>query len=461
MATLVSVVSELLYAFYGFLALQNSVDLARTRPRTETNLTAAALFACYFPWAIFFGLQNAAVNLAMYSFCSSVFELCSYFLPAIFLHFQLSTHPGWERRKRGLARCLIYLPAIGLGLALLIAGPLSYCNPRFSQEGVWYVDRPTGAPGFYLMWAYILGYFVASYAVAVHGFRGCPQPDRKREIMVYLRGNLLLFLVVFLLLASYALLDEASYGALDDIVLGQVTFVATLVWLYSIRFALRRYRLVALRGDPAFKPILDALAKPIILLDESGMPRYLNSSARGLLGARGLKAWEKPSPESALALKDAFAKMRSDLADQADQARLRLELKNSARIDLSIYALRDGGGRLRAALCFLDLDGPSLAGDLPPAPGVHNPDLARSNESNQGLAEPRGLDSWELEASGISKRELEVLLLLARGMGAREIGQSLYISTYTVKNHIHSLYEKTGARNRVELVGLLNRAPRK
>ena len=58
---------------------------------------------------------------------------------------------------------------------------------------------------------------------------------------------------------------------------------------------------------------------------------------------------------------------------------------------------------------------------------------------------------------GISDREKEIIQLLAQGLDNREIGKRLFISPKTVKNHLTSIYAKTGARNRVQLANLLNR----
>jgi DNA-binding CsgD family transcriptional regulator len=52
---------------------------------------------------------------------------------------------------------------------------------------------------------------------------------------------------------------------------------------------------------------------------------------------------------------------------------------------------------------------------------------------------------------GISPREEEVTRLLIDGHTNKEIGSILGISPATARNHIHSVYEKTGASNRVEL----------
>ena len=52
----------------------------------------------------------------------------------------------------------------------------------------------------------------------------------------------------------------------------------------------------------------------------------------------------------------------------------------------------------------------------------------------------------------ISAREEEVLQLVADGLGTNEIGERLYISHRTVKNHLASIYDKLHARDRTQAV---------
>jgi len=51
----------------------------------------------------------------------------------------------------------------------------------------------------------------------------------------------------------------------------------------------------------------------------------------------------------------------------------------------------------------------------------------------------------------ISPRELEVLKLIARGFGNKEIGEQLFISERTVKSHVTHLLEKLNLRDRTQL----------
>ncbi|HNB81501.1 MAG TPA: response regulator transcription factor [Chitinophagaceae bacterium] len=66
-------------------------------------------------------------------------------------------------------------------------------------------------------------------------------------------------------------------------------------------------------------------------------------------------------------------------------------------------------------------------------------------------AEPqagRGLDL-------LSKRENEILQLLATGLMYKEIAAHLHISTETVRRHVHHIYEKLHVQTRTEAVNVL------
>ena len=54
------------------------------------------------------------------------------------------------------------------------------------------------------------------------------------------------------------------------------------------------------------------------------------------------------------------------------------------------------------------------------------------------------------ERNKLSAREMEVLTLLSKGFLYKEIGAQLDISTGTVKQHIHHIYEKLHVQNRTE-----------
>jgi DNA-binding CsgD family transcriptional regulator len=53
--------------------------------------------------------------------------------------------------------------------------------------------------------------------------------------------------------------------------------------------------------------------------------------------------------------------------------------------------------------------------------------------------------------AGLSRRELEVARLAARGVRNAEIAESLFISTKTVEQHMWRVLAKLRVRNRAEL----------
>jgi DNA-binding NarL/FixJ family response regulator len=55
-------------------------------------------------------------------------------------------------------------------------------------------------------------------------------------------------------------------------------------------------------------------------------------------------------------------------------------------------------------------------------------------------------------AERLSPRELEIVLLAARGESNRVIADRLSVSEGTVKGHFHHIYEKCGVKNRLELI---------
>jgi DNA-binding NarL/FixJ family response regulator len=55
------------------------------------------------------------------------------------------------------------------------------------------------------------------------------------------------------------------------------------------------------------------------------------------------------------------------------------------------------------------------------------------------------------EAVGMTKREREIIGLIAEAMSNKEIAGRLNLSTYTVKSHIHNILEKMALHSRLEI----------
>lgn len=62
------------------------------------------------------------------------------------------------------------------------------------------------------------------------------------------------------------------------------------------------------------------------------------------------------------------------------------------------------------------------------------------------------LNEIRLRELGITRRELEILELIASGLSNREIAEKLFVSENTVKTHSSRLFEKLTARRRTQAV---------
>lgn len=72
--------------------------------------------------------------------------------------------------------------------------------------------------------------------------------------------------------------------------------------------------------------------------------------------------------------------------------------------------------------------------------------LLEAVASGESTRRPTGLPD------GLTRREAEVLTLIAAGRSNAEIAQDLFISQTTVKTHINNIFAKTGLRDRAQAV---------
>jgi DNA-binding CsgD family transcriptional regulator len=70
-------------------------------------------------------------------------------------------------------------------------------------------------------------------------------------------------------------------------------------------------------------------------------------------------------------------------------------------------------------------------------------------------AHPPELAPLIADAYGLTDRERRVTELVAQGFSTTDIGQRLQLSAHTVQDHLKSIFDKTGAGSRGELVARL------
>lgn len=116
-------------------------------------------------------------------------------------------------------------------------------------------------------------------------------------------------------------------------------------------------------------------------------------------------------------------------------------LANAIRAGASGYLTKDCSTREIAEAVRMAAEGDT----------VLSPQLARSmleEVRRQDDPKPMAIDDDRV----VSRREEEVLQLIADGCSTPEVAAQLYISQKTVKNHLASIYQKLDARDRTQAV---------
>ena len=67
-------------------------------------------------------------------------------------------------------------------------------------------------------------------------------------------------------------------------------------------------------------------------------------------------------------------------------------------------------------------------------------------------SEPEEVARLNVVSYGLTEREAEIVRLVARGLSTKGISGTLFISEHTVNNHLRSIFEKAGVKNRREIV---------
>lgn len=67
------------------------------------------------------------------------------------------------------------------------------------------------------------------------------------------------------------------------------------------------------------------------------------------------------------------------------------------------------------------------------------------------------VNQQEIEKLNLSKRELEVLQLMAEGLSNREIAEQLFVSLNTIKTHSAQIFEKMEVKRRTQAIDMAKR----
>ena len=72
--------------------------------------------------------------------------------------------------------------------------------------------------------------------------------------------------------------------------------------------------------------------------------------------------------------------------------------------------------------------------------------------SLQDLSKAFEMQEEALKAKhNLTSREIDIMRCVAQGLTNEEVARKLWLSRFTVENHLKHIFEKTGVRNRTEL----------
>jgi DNA-binding CsgD family transcriptional regulator len=196
------------------------------------------------------------------------------------------------------------------------------------------------------------------------------------------------------------------------------------------------YGKVERQGAVLAETLIEALPYPVFAITHDLEVLFANRRARTLLSA----AFEKESIRRLLeglsrhSRHELVSALDSLGRDGCEVSRVRLDFESQLgeRVQVVVFALGEGE-----------------ASDSPV--GLVLPDGTDGPRAGYE-AIPDFVSEDPRTAYGLTRREMEILELLRRGLTNREIGGEIHIAEVTTKKHISSILRKVGARNRLELL---------
>jgi DNA-binding CsgD family transcriptional regulator len=183
-------------------------------------------------------------------------------------------------------------------------------------------------------------------------------------------------------------------------------------------------------GNADITAALRELPLHAFLVDSNGIIRWQSKASRTGLGRLAGHRWFDELP-STFPLSEANQDLWARTLSSGEPVEFTIEVREADgqvnRHEINAAPLHDGG---------------SLVGffgvAVPSGPSARHPHV--------------------LSGDLLTKRQLEVLELLAEGMSTSQIAAQLYISKTTVRNHIAHLLSNLGAHTRLEAIVLARKA---
>jgi DNA-binding CsgD family transcriptional regulator len=425
-------ITEITLSLIGVLTGIEAIPLLGIARKSALHYVAAAFCLCMGAFMAVFGFSLMAPNEATAYALGRATEPMSIIVMPLFLHAIVLLTRGGGTPARSRWQALIYAPAVLL-LTLCARGSILYESFFIDEKGVWIAVNKVDDWPYYLYWIYALGCF-ATGLVCLYSwrFRAREEAEKKlgRALGLATAGVLAVFCLNMIGNLTYLYGSSPWRDYLINLVfslafyLWVVVFRRTTVALTGGLAAAAGGRAGRARPERISRYLAEMFSQPVVLLDRELRIEHCGHTAAALFGAESSELRGRAIGE----LVDAPERLAAERAGRPPEFSVEASAAATGRaLTLSFRAVRGEAGLVAGYICQCA--------------------EARTASAAEGISLPYGED--------ISSREYEVLFLLAEGLDVDGIAERLFIAPSTVKSHIHHLYQKTGARNRVELAKLV------
>lgn len=204
---------------------------------------------------------------------------------------------------------------------------------------------------------------------------------------------------------------------------------------------------------------LDDMADGVFIVDDNLRIQMWNKAAERILGYRSGDVEGRFCYEVLRGLNErgnlicsehckVLKKARASEPISSYDTEVRTSRGRKCWLNTSIFPLRFGEAGERFVIAHIFRDVSQKKGDE-----IIFSQILDKARRYQGIPVDTGNDNNGGElVEELTRRQREVLYLMASGFSTREIAENLYISQYTVRNHIQHIFQKFRVNNRLEAV---------
>jgi DNA-binding CsgD family transcriptional regulator len=208
------------------------------------------------------------------------------------------------------------------------------------------------------------------------------------------------------------------------------------------------------QSDPACAPLLE-------LLVDVQLARGDHAAANATVDRLTALARSSGGERATAGTEFATGRVRAEEGDERATGHLQAALERFSALDLPLEA---GRSRVELARALVPRAQEAAVAEARLALATFER-LGASRDADAAAELLRGLGAvgraWPRHHGELTKRETEVLALLAAGCSNAEIGKRLYISRRTAEHHVASILSKLGLRSRAEAAAYALRKPPK